>query len=120
MDFRLFRIDANWTWNWKSITGLIFAVIVAFLGFCVQEVMNDRSRAERALNYVEENGYLAFNEGEIIADRYKFIETIGRGAHGIVVKAKDLKENKFVAIKALKSEISPYDEINMVEKLMER
>ena len=42
--------------------------------------------------------------GMIIGDRYEVLEKIGTGGMSDVYKAKDLKLNRFVAVKVLKQE----------------
>jgi serine/threonine protein kinase len=42
--------------------------------------------------------------GKVLNDRYEIIELIGRGGMAYVYKAKDLKLNRFVAVKVLKEE----------------
>jgi tRNA A-37 threonylcarbamoyl transferase component Bud32 len=44
--------------------------------------------------------------GSILEDRYQIIERIGRGAMGAVYRAKQLKVDRDVAVKILKSELS--------------
>ncbi|MCL1912967.1 MAG: Stk1 family PASTA domain-containing Ser/Thr kinase [Eubacteriaceae bacterium] len=42
--------------------------------------------------------------GEILEEKYEIIELIGQGGMAMVYKAKDIRLNRFVAIKVLKSE----------------
>ncbi len=51
----------------------------------------------------DDNYDYLFSPNEIIHDRYKLIKRIGKGSFGQVVKAVDMKTDKEVAIKIIKS-----------------
>ena len=42
--------------------------------------------------------------GKVLNNRYQIIELIGRGGMAYVYKARDLKLNRFVAVKVLREE----------------
>ena len=44
--------------------------------------------------------------GMLIADRYEILEKIGTGGMADVYKAKDIKLNRYVAVKVLKQEFA--------------
>ena len=50
--------------------------------------------------------------GEVLKNRYRVEEKIGRGVFGEVVKAYDLKTNTYVAIKIIKNH-SRYRKLNL-------
>ena len=43
--------------------------------------------------------------GTVLDDRYEMLEIIGTGGMAVVYKARDVKLNRFVAVKILKDEI---------------
>ena len=74
----------------------------------INEVYYAKKAAKKKKNvyndgYDDENYDYKIKIGEVILDRYEVKEKIGKGSFGQVVRAFDLRNNCFVAIKIIKS-----------------
>ncbi|CAK9796313.1 Serine/threonine-protein kinase Doa [Anthophora plagiata] len=68
-----------------------------------------------------EDGHLVYKSGDILANRYKVLATLGEGTFGKVVKVKDLQMDHVMALKVIKN-VEKYREaaileINALEKI---
>jgi len=66
-------------------------------------------------------GHLIYNDGDVLASRYKILDTLGEGTFGKVVKTLDMRRNKVHAMKIVKN-VKDYREdakmeINVLSKL---
>ncbi|XP_011260755.1 dual specificity protein kinase CLK2 isoform X4 [Camponotus floridanus] len=69
----------------------------------------------------DEDGHLVYQSGDILANRYKVLATLGEGTFGKVVKVKDLQMDHVMALKIIKN-VEKYREaakleINALEKI---
>ncbi|XP_012537397.1 dual specificity protein kinase CLK2 isoform X3 [Monomorium pharaonis] len=69
----------------------------------------------------DEDGHLVYQSGDILANRYKVLATLGEGTFGKVVKVKDLQMDHIMALKIIKN-VEKYREaakleINALEKI---
>ncbi|XP_072765658.1 serine/threonine-protein kinase Doa isoform X6 [Anoplolepis gracilipes] len=69
----------------------------------------------------DEDGHLVYQSGDILANRYKVLTTLGEGTFGKVVKVKDLQMDHVMALKIIKN-VEKYREaakleINALEKI---
>ncbi|XP_015588385.1 serine/threonine-protein kinase Doa isoform X2 [Cephus cinctus] len=69
----------------------------------------------------DEDGHLVYRSGDILANRYKVLATLGEGTFGKVVKVKDLQMDHVMALKIIKN-VEKYREaakleINALEKI---
>ncbi|XP_076240266.1 CDC like kinase darkener of apricot [Calliopsis andreniformis] len=69
----------------------------------------------------DEDGHLVYLSGDILANRYKVLATLGEGTFGKVVKVKDLQMDHVMALKIIKN-VDKYREaakleINALEKI---
>ncbi|XP_066595740.1 dual specificity protein kinase CLK1 isoform X2 [Prorops nasuta] len=69
----------------------------------------------------DEDGHLVYQSGDILANRYKVLATLGEGTFGKVVKVKDLHMDHVMALKIIKN-VEKYREaakleINALEKI---
>ncbi|KAL0106161.1 hypothetical protein PUN28_016113 [Cardiocondyla obscurior] len=69
----------------------------------------------------DEDGHLIYQSGDILANRYKVLATLGEGTFGKVVKVKDLQMDHVMALKIIKN-VEKYREaakleINALEKI---
>ncbi|XP_029673928.1 dual specificity protein kinase CLK2 isoform X3 [Formica exsecta] len=81
-----------------------------------------RSQSPRAPSVEDdEDGHLVYQSGDILANRYKVLATLGEGTFGKVVKVKDLQMDHVMALKIIKN-VEKYREaakleINALEKI---
>ncbi|CAL4085455.1 unnamed protein product, partial [Meganyctiphanes norvegica] len=85
-------------------------------------VSRDSSRAPSVED--DEDGHLIYRNGDLLQDRYKIVSTLGEGTFGKVVKARDLQNDRYIALKIIKN-VEKYREaakleINVLEKLAEK
>jgi len=83
---------------------------------------NNSSRAPSVED--DEDGHLIYRNGDLLQDRYKIVSTLGEGTFGKVVKARDLQNDRYLALKIIKN-VEKYREaakleINVLEKLAEK
>ncbi|XP_057332228.1 dual specificity protein kinase CLK2 isoform X5 [Microplitis mediator] len=69
----------------------------------------------------DEDGHLVYQSGDVLANRYKVLATLGEGTFGKVVKVKDLQMDHVMALKIIKN-VEKYREaakleINALEKI---
>ncbi|XP_012260491.2 dual specificity protein kinase CLK3 isoform X1 [Athalia rosae] len=69
----------------------------------------------------DEDGHLVYRSGDILANRYKVLATLGEGTFGKVVKVKDMQMDHVMALKIIKN-VEKYREaakleINALEKI---
>ncbi|XP_011062852.1 PREDICTED: dual specificity protein kinase CLK2 isoform X4 [Acromyrmex echinatior] len=69
----------------------------------------------------DEDGHLVYQSGDLLANRYKVLATLGEGTFGKVVKVKDLQMDHVMALKIIKN-VEKYREaakleINALEKI---
>ncbi|XP_043665624.1 dual specificity protein kinase CLK2 isoform X1 [Vespula pensylvanica] len=69
----------------------------------------------------DEDGHLVYQSGDILANRYKVLATLGEGTFGKVVKVKDMQMDHVMALKIIKN-VEKYREaakleINALEKI---
>ncbi|XP_020291528.1 probable serine/threonine-protein kinase clkA isoform X1 [Pseudomyrmex gracilis] len=69
----------------------------------------------------DDDGHLVYQSGDILANRYKVLATLGEGTFGKVVKVKDLQMDHIMALKIIKN-VEKYREaakleINALEKI---
>ncbi|XP_016838204.1 probable dual specificity protein kinase madd-3 isoform X2 [Nasonia vitripennis] len=69
----------------------------------------------------DEDGHLVYHSGDVLANRYKVLATLGEGTFGKVVKVKDLQMDHVMALKIIKN-VEKYREaarleINALEKI---
>ncbi|XP_070524869.1 dual specificity protein kinase CLK2 isoform X4 [Cardiocondyla obscurior] len=81
-----------------------------------------RSQSPRPPSFEDdEDGHLIYQSGDILANRYKVLATLGEGTFGKVVKVKDLQMDHVMALKIIKN-VEKYREaakleINALEKI---
>jgi len=91
------------------------------------ERYRSRSNSRDSSNGVERmvvndrNSHLVYKEGEVLANRFKLIDTIGEGTFGKVVRTLDIKKNKIYALKIVRN-VRDYREdakmeINVLSKI---
>ncbi|XP_011303077.1 dual specificity protein kinase CLK2 isoform X2 [Fopius arisanus] len=69
----------------------------------------------------DEDGHLVYQNGDVLANRYKVLSTLGEGTFGKVVKVKDMQMDHTMALKIIKN-VEKYREaakleINALEKI---
>ncbi|XP_063986869.1 dual specificity protein kinase CLK2 isoform X3 [Diachasmimorpha longicaudata] len=69
----------------------------------------------------DEDGHLVYQNGDVLANRYKVLSTLGEGTFGKVVKVKDMQMDHIMALKIIKN-VEKYREaakleINALEKI---
>ncbi|XP_043284830.1 dual specificity protein kinase CLK2 isoform X2 [Venturia canescens] len=64
----------------------------------------------------DEDGHLVYQSGDILANRYKVLATLGEGTFGKVVKVKDLQMDHVMALKIIKN-VEKYREAAKLEIL---
>ncbi|XP_015116499.1 dual specificity protein kinase CLK2 isoform X1 [Diachasma alloeum] len=69
----------------------------------------------------DEDGHLVYQNGDVLANRYKVLATLGEGTFGKVVKVKDMQMDHTMALKIIKN-VEKYREaakleINALEKI---
>ncbi|XP_078033494.1 CDC like kinase darkener of apricot [Augochlora pura] len=62
----------------------------------------------------DEDGHLVYQSGDILANRYKVLATLGEGTFGKVVKVKDLQMDHVMALKIIKN-VDKYREAAKLE-----
>nr|XP_033322407.1 serine/threonine-protein kinase Doa isoform X5 [Megalopta genalis] len=62
----------------------------------------------------DEDGHLVYQSGDILANRYKVLATLGEGTFGKVVKVKDLQMDHVMALKIIKN-VEKYREAAKLE-----
>ncbi|XP_066595741.1 dual specificity protein kinase CLK2 isoform X3 [Prorops nasuta] len=84
--------------------------------------LSSRSQSPRPPSVEDdEDGHLVYQSGDILANRYKVLATLGEGTFGKVVKVKDLHMDHVMALKIIKN-VEKYREaakleINALEKI---
>ncbi|XP_032456930.1 dual specificity protein kinase CLK2 isoform X7 [Nasonia vitripennis] len=83
---------------------------------------SNKSQSPRAPSVEDdEDGHLVYHSGDVLANRYKVLATLGEGTFGKVVKVKDLQMDHVMALKIIKN-VEKYREaarleINALEKI---
>ncbi|XP_034943238.1 dual specificity protein kinase CLK2 isoform X2 [Chelonus insularis] len=62
----------------------------------------------------DEDGHLVYHSGDVLANRYKVLATLGEGTFGKVVKVKDLQMDHVMALKIIKN-VEKYREAAKLE-----
>ncbi|KAI4489774.1 hypothetical protein M0804_003956 [Polistes exclamans] len=108
--------------NKKDITKNSYASNISSSSTVINELDSNHAISPRPPSVEDdEDGHLVYQSGDILANRYKVLATLGEGTFGKVVKVKDLQMDHVMALKIIKN-VEKYREaakleINALEKI---
>ena len=80
---------------------------------------SDKTKKGKSDDWDDENHDYKVHQGERWMDRYEIDSLIGKGSFGQVVKAYDLQEKEWVAIKIIKNKRAFYQQALIEKRLLE-
>lgn len=98
---------------WEKTEINSYPLIYCF-GLEVNKIKNT-SNAKNNFGFDDDQGKYKIIIGDHIAYRYEICEVYGYGTFGVVVKALDVKESRFVALKIVDRKNDPSSEVEILE-----